>query len=256
MNDYESPREKAIRLLQRQLDELQTIRIMNPKRAEFKAWHDTTVEVLQRFLGSDSQHTTRFHRTSFSGGLRIRPFGSRPLPPDYVSKEDMLMFRKGCEEAEATLKAAVRTIEDFGVHVEQPGPAPARRGRGGNGGGVTQTFNAPVTIHSQAIATDKAIQNIGQMGDRTVGSSLNEIAQLLQQSEELSPRQVKEGLAHIEAVAIEEQKPEPKRNWGVLLERGGAILGLIDKATDLGHKLSEHTPSIVALVEQAKHFIK
>jgi hypothetical protein len=162
---------------------------------------------------------------------------------------------RGAVIADATVRAAIRYVEDFGVHVEQPAPAPTRRGRGGNDG-VTQTLNAPLTIHCQAIATDGAIQNIGQMGETTVGSSLKEIAHLLQRSEELTPREVKEGFAHIEAVAIEEKQPEPKRNWTVLLERGSAILGLVDKATDLSTKVAPYTSAIMTLVEQAKHYLK
>jgi hypothetical protein len=112
-----------------------------------------------------------------------------------------------------------------------------------------------VTIHHQAIATSNAIQKIGHMGDNT-GASLKEISDLLQQSEELSPREVKEGLAHIEAVAVEVEKPEAKRDWKAILQRGEAIVSLTNKATDLAAKLAPYTPAIFTLMEQAKHLIK
>ena len=152
------------------------------------------------------------------------------------------------------LKAAIREIEDFGVHVEDAKTRPAAKGRG-RSGGVTQTFNAPVSIQNLAIAADNAVQKIGHMGDET-GASLKEIGELLQQSEELSRREVKEGLTHIEAVAVEVAKPEGKRNWKAVLERGKAILDLTDKATDLAKKLAPYTPAIMTLVDHAKHYIK
>jgi hypothetical protein len=121
-------------------------------------------------------------------------------------------------------------------------------------GGVNQTFHAPVTMN-QAIATDNAIQKVEQVGNKT-GSSLKKIADLIQKSQELTPRQVKEGLAYIEALAMEEAKPEDKRNWKSLLESGKAILEITDKATDLAKKFAPYTPVIITLIDQAKHFIR
>jgi hypothetical protein len=92
------------------------------------------------------------------------------------------------------------------------------------------------------------------MGD-TAGTSLREIAELLQQSEDLTPRQVKEGLAGIESLALEVQKPEAKRNWKAVLDCGESILSAAEKATDLAQKLASHTPAVIALVEKAKHLL-
>lgn len=254
MHDQESPEQKAIRLLNRQLEELKTVRSMNHKRAEFKAWHDTTTSILERFLGSDSEHTTRFQMTRFSGAPRIQRWRARPLPPDYVSNEDRTMFQRGCETVEVTLKAAIRSIEDFGVHAEQPKPAPARRGKDRNGGGVTQTFNAPVSIHNLAIAADHAKQKIGNMGDET-SVSLREIATLLPQSMDLTPSQVQEALKGIEVLGTETQKPPQRRDWKSILNYGSSVLAIADKAADLGHKLAQYTPQIVALIEAAKQHL-
>jgi hypothetical protein len=187
------------------------------------------------------------------------PFGRHVPPPDYVSPEDATYFKRSCETAEASLKAAINDIEDFGVRSEQPRPTVTGRGRGRSGedgsGSVSQTFHAPVTIHNQAIATDNAIQKIGTMGDAT-GASLKEIAELFWQSEDLTPRQVKEGLADIEALAVEVQKPEPGRNWKSILESGQKIFDIAGKATDLAHKLARYTPAVVELVEKARHLLK
>jgi hypothetical protein len=254
MHDQESPEQKAVRLLKRQLDELQTIRGLNYEHAEFKAWRDSTRIILDRYLGPQSHHTQRFGDTRFSGPPVIRTNfmrGPRTLE-DYISPEEVRAFEKACETSEATLRAAIRHIEDFGVHVEEVKPAGRGRSKSGS---VSQNFHGPVSIHNLAIAADNAVQKIGHMGNEA-GASLKEIAELLQQSEELSPRQVKEGLAHIEAVAVEVAKPEAKRDWKGVLASGQAILDLTNKATDLALKIAPHTPAIIALVEQAKHCIR
>ena len=75
-------------------------------------------------------------------------------------------------------------------------------------GGVQQNFHGPVTIHAQAIATDDAIQNIGNIGN---GTSLKEIAALLQESMELKRREVQDGLKAVEEIASEIPKAPEKR---------------------------------------------
>ena len=256
-SDAESPDEKAIRLLKRQLEELQTVRGLNYKDPAFKAWRDTTRSVLERFLGLESHHTTRFRDTRFFGASVMRTDfggGGRLLPEGHISEEDAEAFQKACETTDASLRAAIRHIEDFGVYVEEARAVPAGR-RSGRSGGVSQTFHGPVTFHNQAIAADSAIQKIGRMGS-TMGSSLKEIADLLQQSQDLTPRQVKEGLTGIEALAVEVQKPEVKRNWKSVLDYGQSVLAIADKATDLAHKLAPYTPAIATLVEKARHLLK
>ena len=108
---------------------------------------------------------------------------------------------------------------------------------------------------NQAIAAASAIQKIGHVGDAT-GPSLKEIADLLQQSEDLTPRQVKDGLAGIEGLAEEVQKPEPSRNWKSILKNRQAVLDIAGKAVDLGEKLARYTPAVVALVDNAHHLLK
>jgi DNA-binding transcriptional MerR regulator len=255
--EEETPQQKAMRLLNRQLEELQqTIRTLNStNNPKFITWQDTTRGLLERFLGEDHHHAYRFVSTSFiSSNIRRRQVGSPALPPGLESPEDMFKFQEGCRTAEETLKAAIREVEDFGVYEESPKPTINKKNKGGNGG-VTQTFNAPVSIHNLAVATDNAIQKIGHMGDKS-GASLKEIAELLQQSEELSPREVREGLAHIQALAVEVEKPEAKRDWKALVERSEAILNLTNKATDLAKKIAPYTPAIITLMEQAKHYLR
>ena len=252
MHEDESPQQKAIRLLNRQLGQLQTIRGLNDGHPEFKAWRDTTREILERFLGKESHHTTRFRDTRFFGPSYLQSDvpGARRMPDSFILQEQAEAFEKGCATADATLKAAIKHVEDFGVYVEEQRPAPTGRGRG-RSGGVSQTFHAPVTMN-QAIATDSAVQRIGRVGD-TTGSSLKEVSDLLQQSQDLTPRQVMRAVADIEALAVEVEKPEEKRNWKAVLDCGQKVLEIAGKAVDLGAKLAPYTPTIVALVERAKH---
>jgi hypothetical protein len=250
---YEEYQQKAIRLLKRSLHELQVVRVTNYESPMFKAWHDTTSSVLETFLGPHSHYTNRFRNTRFFS-LTVEPFDGDEEFSGALSKSDSMAFRSACDTTEASIKAAIRHVEDFGAYIEEAKPTPVGQ-VSGRGGGVTQNFHGPVTIQAQAIATDSAIQKIEHMGDAT-GASLKEIADLLQRSEDLTQKQVKEGLAGIEALAVEVQKPEERRNWKAVLDYGQKVLDIASRATDLGLKLAPFTPAIIAHMENAGRFIK
>jgi hypothetical protein len=198
----ESDDQKATRLLKEQLKELETIRGLNSKDPQFKAWRAQTKSYLQRFLAPSSPYLStfplQFHRNASTTDA---PWGSPKATR--LRQLDQEYFLSSCKTAEATIKAVLKHIEEFGVHVELPPmrPTPGR-------GGMQQNFLGNVTIQNQAIATDSAIQNVEHMGDVT-GSSLREIAAVFKQSDELKRREVGEGLAGIEALASEIQRPEP-----------------------------------------------
>jgi hypothetical protein len=251
VHEEENPDQKAIRLLNRQLGQLQTVRGLNHKSAEFKAWHDATCEILGKFLGPDSHHTSRFRNTRFFGQVTVTRFGSRPLPLGHVSREDLDAFRIGCETFDASLRAAIRHVEDFGVHIEEYKSAGRSRNRSG---GISQNFHGPTQVN-QAIAADSAAQKVGNIGSKT-GADLKEIADLLQQSQELSPNQVRQGITDVEVLSGQVELPEDKRNWRAVLERGERVLELTGRAVDLGAKLAAHLPAVIALIEKAKHFLK
>jgi hypothetical protein len=244
---------KAITLLNRQLEELQRIRDLNYKDPTFKAWRNTTQEVLEKVLGPTSHHTTSFRDTRFYGPSYLRSDypGVRHPTEEYEEQAQAKAFQQGCGTTEATLRAAIKHVEDFGVYVDQAIGAGSGKGRSG---GMHQVFHGPVTIQNQAIATDNAVQKIGQMGD--TGVSLKEIARLLQESMDLTGRQIQQGLAGVEVLASEVEKPEKDRNWNAILDSGDKLLGIAGKATDLAAKLAPYTPHILTLVEHAKHFIK
>jgi hypothetical protein len=259
MATSETDGEKATRLLNEQLHELESVRGLNCDDAHFKAWRDTTSTYLTRFLPSDSPHRDTFRNLSFR---RRDPFTNDQWGSPRATRQRQLNqehFLTACKTAETTIKAGLKHIKEFGVHVE-PAKAPAgEKGKGGGEGighsGVQQHFYSTVEIRNQVIATDSATQNIGQMGD-TIGASLKEIAEVLKQSENLTRREVGEGLAGIETLAVEVQKPAEKRNWKSVLDCGQAVLAIAGKATDLAHKLAPYAPHVVALVDQAKHFLQ
>jgi hypothetical protein len=246
---------KAIRLLNQQLGELQNVRGLNYKEPLFEAWRDTTKAYLERFLPPDNPHIKTFQNLNFmSHVINTVPWGSYPRPSGYISPADQQCFLGSCNTAEATIKAVLRYIEEFGVYV---GPSGERGGKGKSRtvshGGVQQNFYGSVEIKNQAIATDNAIQRIGQMGD--MGASLKEIAELFQQSEDLTKREIKEGLRQIEVLASEIQKPPDRRNWESMLESGEKVLAIAGKAADLAHNLAPHIHWVAGLVEKAKRLL-
>jgi hypothetical protein len=253
MHDQETPEERAIRLLSIQLKEIGThiCGLNDDQHHDFKAWRDTTRGYLERFLGKENHHTTRFRDTRFHGPTYLRSDypGVPQGPSQREVQEQAQAFQKGCATATATLQAAIKEIQEFGPHVEQPQPVPAG-GRRGTGGGVTQTFiNAHV---NQAIATDGATQLVERVGDE-IGSSLKEIGELLKQSDSITARQLNEALQGIQALTVETQKPAEKRDWKSILTYGQLVMETVGKASDLAHKLAAYTPHIVALIEAAKH---
>lgn len=256
MSPTETDDEKAVRLLTRQLEEVKDIRPLNWRHPKFKAWRDTTMTVLEKFVGPNSTYLSTYRNLRFFEPPRMITVGfggPPPPPPDYVSPEDAAAYQGACETSEETLRAAIRHIKDFGVYVEHLQAVSSRRGKAGSTGhGGGQHFYGP--IKNVAIAADNAAQNIGQVGDST-GASLKEIGELFQESMDLTRRQMQEGLAGIENLAVEVQKPEKSRNWKVVLDCGEKVLEIARKATDLASKLAPYTPAIVVLVEQARHML-
>jgi len=195
-----------------------------------------------------------FENLSFaSRSVRRAAWGSRPKPLGYVSREDQYHFAEDCKTAEGTIKAVVKHIEEFGVHSGHDAGRPVGSVRGG---GVRQTFNAPVSLN-QAIAADNATQNVGHLGGAmAIGASLEQIRGLFEQSQDLTQGQVREGLLAVDALSLQIQTPEHQRNWKSVLDYGQMVLTLADKATDLVHKLAPFLPSVVALVQNAKHVLR
>ncbi len=236
MAKFESSQDKAVRLLNAQLKELQTVRDLSGADPAFTAWFDTTASILKRFLSPTAPYLERFVEIPFVSQIG----NQRPI------------FAAGCRTADATIRAALREIQEFGVHIGRDEPVGKDRT-----GGVHQTFHGPVTIQTQAIATDNAIQRINHAGDMggDFGAMLKDIAAIYQQSEELRGREIKEGLAAIEGLASEAQKDPRQRNWKSMIESGEKVLDISAKASDLAQKLAPYTLTIIGMVKKAKHML-
>jgi hypothetical protein len=136
--DIEHPDKKAVRLLTRQLEVLRnSVRGLDDKDPNFKAWRDATRGILERFLGPDSVHATRFRDTRFYGPSYVQSDypGTRRIPDSIISREQFEAFQKGCEMAEASLKAAIDDFAEFGVHQSEE-TRPCKRGQVGAAAGA------------------------------------------------------------------------------------------------------------------------
>jgi hypothetical protein len=134
------------------------------------------------------------------------------------------------------------------------GPAP----RVGSyvGGGVQQVFHGPVTIHSQQIAAaEQAVQSLSQT-DPGIGSDLAAIARLLQQSEDLRRRDVREALKAIEALSHELEQKVQDRKWQSILDYAAKLTTVAKAATDVYALITPHLAGVERLVSQAGAFLK
>jgi len=224
MTRQSQPQEStAIGLLNEQLQKLDSVRTLDYRDPKFIAWRNTTTNLLQRSLRPDSAHLITFLEIRYQRRPKRLPFNYRgPLPSETTTPADREIFERACAIAEESIKGAIKEIRDFGVY-SGGAEMPTSQKRGG----VQQTFLGPVVIQSQAIATDSAIQNIGQMGN--VGANLREIANLLGQSMDLTGREKLDGLKAIEVIDSETQKQESRRNWRSIMNWGEKPVSIAEK---------------------------
>lgn len=240
----------AIELLNRQITGLVIVRNYDFRHPEFITWKDSTMNLFQRLLPPDSAHLVRFRDLRFRGPVqaaRRLPFNYRgplPGPSETITAADKEAFQKACAIAEGCIKGAIEDVRYFGVRSEVTNKKMRQ-----SAGGVQQNFHGPVTFQNQAIATDNAIQNIGQMGGSA--ASLKEIAALLNDSLELTGRERLDGLKAIEGIASENAKPPASRNWKSMVDCGERLMTIAGKASDVATKLAPHLPAITAWVHEA-----
>jgi len=239
----------AIRLFNEQLRKLGGIRCLEHKDVTFIAWRDTTTSLFQRFLRPDFSHFSTFRRIKWQGQVSVGSLTSNygyggPRPSGFSTPEEREAFLRGCAIAEQCIKGAIEEVRNFGIHVEGDGMKTPKVSSG-----VQQTFNGPVIIHSQQIATDNAIQNIVQSG--ALGPSLKEIAALLDQSMDLTGKEKVDGLKAIEVIASETSKQEPHRNWRSVVDWGEKLMSITEKATDMAIKLGPYLPAVSSFIHEA-----
>jgi hypothetical protein len=243
--------QEAITHLQNQLEALAQIR-KNAEQAHansppFIAWKSHTTDMMRHFAAK-SEHFSRFRALSFRLNIMLPDYpGVRHSGP---SRGDLEKFASDADVAVACLQGAIEHIKVFGLKEEEPAASekPARGSGAAQKGGFTQHIHGNV---NQAIAMGRATQNVGQVGPS--GNNLDEIVNLLQQSYELTRRQMEDAIGAANQLDAETKKPEGGRNWKSIAEWGNTLLGIAGKATDLTEKLAPHLPWITALIEQATH---
>lgn len=237
--------DEAVRLFEQQRVALEEIRKLDFRDPRFTGWLDTTKSLFLRIL-SESPHFERFKNLKWRSKSAIRslPYRHRgPIPAiNKITLRDRERFSQSCEYAESCLVGAVDEIKTFGGQALLKPPAKVS--------GVQQNFHGDVTIHSQAIATDRALQQIGQQGD--IGPSLQEISKLLAESMELTRRDQVESLQAIQSLASEIQKPETHRDWNAVLTCAEKVASIANKAVDFAQKLAPYLPKIHQLAYQAQ----
>jgi hypothetical protein len=242
--------QEAITHLQNQIDSLAEIRAKaeqaHASSPQFIQWKSHTTDLMRHYIAANSEHLNRFRMLSFrSNVMQLDWPGAR-----YNSgprRDDIENFASDADVAVACLEGAIQHIKVFGLKQDEP-PAPAKpaRGRGAAQGGITQHIHGNV---NQAIATGRATQNVGQIGQS--GNSLDEIVKLLQESYELNRRQMDEAFGAAQQLDAEVKKPEGSMNWKSIAEWGNTLIGIAGKATDLTEKLAPHLPWLTQLIEQA-----
>jgi hypothetical protein len=239
--------QEAITHLQNQIEELAQIRA-NAEQAhanapQFIGWKSHTTDLMTHYVSVNSEHLRKFRSLSFRSNIMLSDYpGVRHSGP---RRDDIEKFVSDADVAVACLQGAIQHIKVFGLKQDEP-VAPAKPSRGGSRRGITQYISGNV---NQAIATGRATQNVGQVGPS--GNSLDEIAKLLQQSYELTRRQMEDAFGVAQQLDAEIKKPEGSRNWKSIVEWGNTLLGIAGKATDLTEKLAPHLPWVTNLIERA-----
>ncbi len=241
--------QEAIAQLEKQISALATIRAnaeqAHANSAEFIGWKSHTIDLLAHYVPSTSAHFRKFRMLSFRSNVMI---------PDYPSarvhrgrrRDDLERFAADADVAIVCLKGAIEGIRLFGVSRGEPAPTTPARSRESRG--LTQVFHGPV---NQAVAMGGATQSIGHVGPS--GNTLPEISDLLQQSYDLTRREIEDAVRATKQIDAEVQKQEASRDWKSIAEWGNTLLGIAGKATDLTAKLAPHLPRVAHLIEQAKH---
>jgi hypothetical protein len=97
--------EKAIELLERQIERITELNGKSNESPEFQKWRRDTLVVLKNIFGADAGHLGDFTSISFS---QFTPYPTTPA-------EDREPFLKGLGSAKSLLESMVDEIREFGV---------------------------------------------------------------------------------------------------------------------------------------------
>lgn len=235
--DPQSLKTEAMDALRHQLNVLAIARERGPGSAAFKRWHLMTLEILKHYMGG-----TRY-RLAFINLVFVNNNSYTYADPDQT-------FYFACDDARAILETAIEHIERLGlpaaVEATQQAAPVAASDRSIN-------FHAPVTIGGISTG-DHAVQHVDQTVNLKI-AALDSIKQLLQSSEELGRREIRESGEAISALTTELQKPENKRDWKDIVTWSNLILDAAKKAKDLTGGLAVHLPWVVEIAKHAAQHI-
>jgi hypothetical protein len=241
--------QEAITHFQTQIEALAQIRgkeeQAHASSPQFIQWKSHTTDLMRHYIAANSEHLGRFRSLSFQSNIMMSDYpGVRRGGP---RRDDIEKFTSDADVAVACLEGAIQHIKVFGLKQGEPAAtAKPARGSGAGQAGITQHIHGNV---NQAIATGRATQSVGQIGQS--GNSLDEIVKLLQESYELNRRQMDQAFGAAHQLDAEVKKPEGGKNWKSITEWGNTLLGIAGKATDLTEKLAPHLPWLTQLIEQA-----
>jgi hypothetical protein len=244
----ETDDQKAIRLLERQIDRLASI----PEflDARFVGWFDTSRNLLAKLLGPTSNTLQMFDRISWSSTTKqtlSANYADSVASVEAAKTHARKIFNVARTSATALLNSGIEHVKEFGVYA-QPQPTSAAT----QTGGVHQNFYGNVTIQNQAIAADNAIQNVDQSSH--VGPDLREIRKLLSESLDITGKQFSEALQAIEKIASETRKPEKGRDWKSMATWATTLANVVSKAIDVGPKIGPHLATVLQYIEAgSKH---
>lgn len=173
-------KQKAADLLQEQLEKISALKEKNPDDSEFKLWNEDNLTIFNEFFSEEKRFLDSFYWYSFRVN-RIKFAEEAGLFTD----EDKDAYLKGLQDAEVTIKAALRKLELFGIKPQ-----------------VKQS------VSSEKGLTVKITNNLSNQQSVNLSITLDEVIQLIQNSEQ-SPEEKQEATSKINDLKEELEKEDP-----------------------------------------------
>ncbi len=120
-------KQKAANILQKQLDEVQDLRELNPDDPTFKLWKENCLTIFKEIFPDQDDWHYNFSWSAFRIN-RIKTIEES----GYYSPEDKEAYEEGLQNAEVTIKAALNKLELFGYT-----PQSVSENKSGDSHGIT-----------------------------------------------------------------------------------------------------------------------
>lgn len=110
-------------LLQEQLEKIPSLRELNPDNPDFELWKEDCVTMFKEFFPDERRFLNNFDWSSFRVN-RIKFEEEIGL----FTQEDQEAYHRGLQQAETTIKAALRKLELFGIKPRATHQTPPQQG--------------------------------------------------------------------------------------------------------------------------------